>query len=240
MTRACFISDLHLDDSTGSLNQAFITFLRKPPQGIDSLYIIGDLFEAWIGDDACDYSNPVITTLTRFCQDLDCYFIHGNRDFLIGEQFANNTGINLLPGQHVIQSNGKTVLIMHGDELCVDDTDYQQFRTMVRSEHWQQKFLAKPIAEREQIARQLREGSKNSSQQKNEYLMDANVNEIEQAMSDYNASILIHGHTHRPGRHQHNNGERIVLGDWGEKLWYAILENGKAELFSQPISSTSQ
>lgn len=227
-----FISDLHLDSKRPELTGAFLSFLKSNKNQYDALYILGDLFEVWIGDDADIPNNKaVIDALYGFSKNTPCYFQHGNRDFLIGEAFATATGCTLLPEKIVISPYGEPVLLMHGDTLCTADTDYLAFRKMVRSSQWQTDFLNKPIAERQAIAEALRQQSQNANSNKAEDIMDVTQSDVIKDMQHFKVNRLIHGHTHRPAVHCiDENKKRIVLGDWGNTGWMATLDNDGVNL----------
>jgi len=220
MPEMLFISDLHLDKERPEIIQLFSQFLSSQASRCESLYILGDLFEYWIGDD------QPITGLESVIEGLQSltgasvpvFFMHGNRDFLLGESFAKTTGIKRLPESAVIEVYGRRALIMHGDTLCTDDTDYQQMRSMLRHADWQKQFLSLPLEERIQQALQLREKSLSATQDKKEDIMDVNAQSVENIMRDNNVDLLIHGHTHRPAIHEmlvdNKKAQRIVLGDW--------------------------
>jgi UDP-2,3-diacylglucosamine hydrolase len=218
-----FISDLHLHEQRPAGISAFSRFMEGLTGRAAALYILGDLFEFWIGDDApLPGYEAVIATLRRATdRGLPVYFMHGNRDFLIGAQFASATGCRLLPDPIVIDLDHRTVLLMHGDTLCTDDTDYQQFRSQVRNPHWQAEFLALPAAARLEIARRYRAESMKRTGEKAMEIMDVSQRSVDAAMASHHVACLIHGHTHRPGIHRFTqNGQtvqRIVLGDWYEQ-----------------------
>lgn len=218
-----FISDLHLDPSRPGITRLFLNFLATRAREASALYILGDLFEAWIGDDDPEPEHRLVIEHMRSLVDrgTPVYLLHGNRDFLIGHTFAERSGCTLLPDPSHIELFGTPAIIMHGDTLCTDDTDYQQFRDMVRDPVWQQDFLHKPISERQAIARQLRETSRERTRHKAEYITDVNTDAVADAMRDAAVLLLIHGHTHRPAIHDftldHHPAQRIVLGDWYEQ-----------------------
>lgn len=218
-----FISDLHLDPDRPVITALFLDFLQQRAAGAETLYILGDLFEAWIGDDDdARLGREVAGGLKDLTtQGVPVYLIHGNRDFLVGERFAAASGVHLLPEATVIDLYGTPTLIMHGDTLCTDDLTYQAFRAQVRSPQWQAQLLTRPLAERRQIARQLREGSQQATQQKADDITDVNPDEVIRIMREYGVSRLIHGHTHRPAIHNllidGKPAQRIVLGDWYEQ-----------------------
>lgn len=215
-----FISDLHLTEERPKIIALFRTFLREEAAQADALYILGDLFEAWLGDDAVLPSmQPVLgelSTLTK--KGVPVFVMVGNRDFLLGEQFEKTTGCKLLPDPSVINLCGLDTLLMHGDTLCTDDVDYQAFRKQVRNHAWQSAVLAKSIDERIAMAREARAESKARTQEKSEDIMDVNADAVSEAFRKHNISRLIHGHTHRPAIHQltvdNKPVTRIVLGDW--------------------------
>lgn len=216
-----FISDLHLTVDREWANQTFLRFLRSEACSADALYILGDLFDFWLGDDDLDdpFHRTVVDRL-RELTDSGCavFFMHGNRDLLIGNEFAQAAGIRLLPDPALVDVFGTPTLLMHGDTLCTADRDYQLFRAHVHSESWQRETLAKPLAERRAIALKLRERSETSKQAKPAQIMDVSPAAVEQAFTQYECSHLIHGHTHRPARHEHlvagKPCERWVLSDW--------------------------
>ncbi len=212
-----FIADLHLDSSHPEISKLFLGFLDTDARKSDALYILGDLFEVWLGDDD---NNPehrkVIKAIKQLTsQGTSVYIQHGNRDFLIGSRFESLTGCQLLPDPSVIELYGNRILLMHGDLLCTDDIDYQQFRQQVRDPDWIRKTLQLPLKKREQIAKNLRKQSQQHTQTKPEDIMDVNPDTVKQYMQDNNTPMLIHGHTHRPAIHElDNKTRRIVLGDW--------------------------
>ncbi len=215
-----FISDLHLCASRPAITRLFITFLQQQLQPGDELYILGDLFEAWIGDDAIDEnSQPVIDALQQLhLNNITVYVMHGNRDFLLGDGFANASGAQLINDPILIDLDGSKVLLMHGDTLCTDDVDYQAFRQQVRAPDFCNEFLSHPIEKRMAIAGQFREESRNRSKKKSAEIMDVNQTAVEKTMKEYGVHHLIHGHTHRPAQHHFEldgaHAERTVLGDW--------------------------
>lgn len=228
MGETLFISDLHLDAKRPQIVGLFLRFLAQEVPRADALYILGDLFEYWIGDDMLTHPAtasqlaPVADALaTLSTAQVPVYFVHGNRDFLIGEGFARRCGVQILPEASVIDLYGTPTLVMHGDTLCTDDVAYQELRGMLRNAQWQQQFLALPMEERVRQAQALRERSAQATQEKQEYIMDVNAQAVEQALRAYGLSRLIHGHTHRPAVHDLTiDGEpsqRIVLGDWYEQ-----------------------
>lgn len=224
-----FISDLHLCASRPQITRLFITFLDERLQPGDQLYILGDLFEAWIGDDALDdETRPVIEALQALhLREIKLYVMHGNRDFLLGKVFSEATCSELLDDPTIVELGAQRVMLMHGDTLCTDDVDYQAFRQQVRSDAFIDEFLNHSIEKRQAIASQFREESRNRSKEKSAEIMDVNQATVEAVMRQNHVSHLIHGHTHRPAQHQFKlDGvavERTVLGDWyhqGSVLYY--------------------
>ncbi|MFZ1386528.1 MAG: UDP-2,3-diacylglucosamine diphosphatase [Thiolinea sp.] len=219
-----FISDLHLEPARPASTHLLLSFLQHIRGQAEALYILGDLFEYWIGDDflQTQQGQMVLPILQAFKQVTEqgtpLYIQHGNRDFLLAEQFAELSACQLLPEQQIIDLYGTPTLLMHGDLLCTDDVDYQQARLLFRNPQWQQQILAKSIPERIQFAQSLRMQSQQSAQTKQEEILDANQTAIEAAMRATKVTQLIHGHTHRPAIHEFvlddQPAKRIVLGDW--------------------------
>ncbi|MBW7470243.1 UDP-2,3-diacylglucosamine diphosphatase [Marinobacter sp. F4218] len=228
-----FISDLHLEESRPDITEAFLDFLTNKAMGVERLYILGDFFEAWIGDDErTPLQEKVASALKEVNESGTAIFLmHGNRDFLIGEDFCNRAGATLLDDPTVVDLYGTPTLLMHGDSLCTADVEYQKFRANMRNPQWQQMILQRPLADRQQMARQLREISMAKNQGKEETIMDVTPEEVVKEMEAHGVQRLIHGHTHRPAEHQlEANGQpakRIVLGDWDKNVWW--LEVGPGE-----------
>jgi UDP-2,3-diacylglucosamine hydrolase len=231
-----FISDLHLSPERPAAVEVFFAFLAGPARQAQALYILGDLFEAWVGDDdELPSSRLIVRHLAEFRRaGPPLYFMHGNRDFLIGPAFAAEVGAELLPECHVVDLYGRSTLLLHGDLLCTDDTAYLGMRAQLRDERFQQGFLAKPLAERWALAKQLRIESQTAMQSKSEVIMDANQQTVERYMIDHKVQDLIHGHTHRPAIHEFvADGKamrRIVLGDWYEQDSVLVCEGDRREL----------
>lgn len=218
-----FISDLHLDPQRPAITRLFLDFLERRAAQAEALYILGDLFEAWIGDDDdSDLGKQVASALKSLNRKgVPVCLMHGNRDFLLGEDFAAAGAVQLLPEALVIDLYHTPTLIMHGDSLCTDDVEYQAFRAQVRSPQWQARILALPLAQRRSLAHQLRNDSQTALREKAIEITDVNQDAVIRAMETYHVRRLIHGHTHRPGIHQLMIGglpaQRIVLGDWYEQ-----------------------
>ncbi|RDI99807.1 UDP-2,3-diacylglucosamine diphosphatase [Dyella solisilvae] len=216
-----FISDLHLDDSRPQITHLFETFLAGPEvRSADALYILGDLVEAWVGDDDDAELPTRIANATRAVHDsgVPVYFMVGNRDFLLGEAFAQRAGLTLLDDGAVHELYGRPTLLMHGDVLCTDDLAYQAVRQQVRTPAWKAQVLAMPLPARRALAAKAREESRAHTGSAMETIMDVNANAVAEAMRHAGVTRLIHGHTHRPAIHAFDldgqTAERIVLGDW--------------------------
>lgn len=224
-----FISDLHLTGERPDITRLFLGFLANDARRADALYILGDLFEYWIGDDVLagevaaqeDYRAIVAALKALTASGVPVFVMHGNRDFLLGEDFARATGCRLLPDPTVIELHGRKTLLMHGDLLCSDDIEYQQVRLRVRDPRFIQGFLARPVPEREALVRDYRAQSKAVTSQKKPEIMDVNADTVLATMQAHRVQRLIHGHTHRPAVHaltaDGQARERIVLGDWYEQ-----------------------
>ena len=227
-----FVSDIHLSEKRPDLTNAFEAFLNESKEACTHLFILGDLFEIWIGDDDDNsFHKDIKTTLSEFVLDgPEVFFMHGNRDFLIGDAFANEVGISIISDPYSIDINGLKTILSHGDFLCTDDSDYIEFRNNVRSEEWQKDFLAKSIDERNEIANLLRSESKNATSEKSLEITDANLETVNNFIQENNPDIFIHGHTHRPKIHQHNLTKRVVLGDWDKCGWYLSIEENSLNL----------
>lgn len=216
-----FISDLHLSAERPAINDLFLKFLRCEAREADALYILGDLFEFWIGDEGTEFdeNRPLIAGLRELADSgVPVYVMPGNRDFVLGAGFEHASHCKLLPDPTRIDLYGTPTLLMHGDSLCTRDTEYMAFRKMVRDPAWQRVALAKPLAEREAIARKYREISMATSANKKPEIMDVTQEEVNNAMRTHGVCHLIHGHTHRPAEHAFSldgaPATRTVLGDW--------------------------
>jgi UDP-2,3-diacylglucosamine hydrolase len=218
-----FISDLHLDPSRPAVTDRFIRLLAEWKATVDALYILGDLFEVWIGDDDPDpHHRRIIESIALFTSGgPECYIARGNRDVIIGQHFCAETGTQLLAETTVIDLYGTRALISHGDELCTDDHAYQRFRNQARSPTWRALFLALPLSARRYLARQLRRRSQADTALKPEETTDVSPDAVEDAFTRHRVTTMIHGHTHRPGIHElelfRKTRTRIVLGDWYEQ-----------------------
>ncbi|MGJ7456212.1 UDP-2,3-diacylglucosamine diphosphatase [Halomonas sp. RA08-2] len=239
------ISDLHLHPGAPEITKGFLHWLEERARGSDALYLLGDIFEAWIGDDLLDLAGvdptgnadlaaDIAVALKRLADNgTKLYLIHGNRDFLLGERFADEAGITLLPDPSLVELGGRRVLLMHGDSLCTLDTAYQAFRTQARHPQWQAQVLSMPIDERIALAAQLRAQSFDANSNKAEDIMDVTPDEVVKAMAEHGVTTLIHGHTHRPAVHELAVGgepaKRFVLGDWQPDRGWEIVIGGDGE-----------
>jgi len=228
-----FISDLHLDANRENLTLAFTQFLSERCQTIDELYILGDFFELWLGDDDHSVLNSgVIEALSSL--PCDVFIMHGNRDFLIGEAFCDAAGAKMLPDPHPIILGNQPALLMHGDSLCTRDEEYMKARNLLRSAAFQRDFLSKQMPERRILAEQIRGKSQKVSREKAEEIMDVTPEEVIKVMDQAKASVLVHGHTHRPAVHEvdlhFGAGTRYVLGDWHTSMQFLKATDSDLQL----------
>lgn len=228
-----FISDLHLDANHPDTTAIFLRFLHEQTTQAKALYILGDFFESWIGDDDLSpFNQQIIDALqTATRGGLPIYFLHGNRDFLLGKKFFQATGCKLLPDETVIEIDGTQTLLMHGDTLCTEDKAYLKFRKKARNKFFQFLFLWKSLAKRKAIAEKYREASKNYVSTAPSHIMDVTQSEVVRVMKKHHVQYLIHGHTHRQAIHafniDNNAATRIVLGAWHHKGNVLICEKGE-------------
>jgi UDP-2,3-diacylglucosamine hydrolase len=215
-----FIADLHLQTEEPAITAGFLRFLQGEARHADALYILGDLFEAWIGDDDPNPLHREIAIAIKALVDsgVPCFFVHGNRDFLLGKRYARDCGMTLLAEETVLDQYGRNILIMHGDTLCTDDTGYLAFRAKVHTPWIQTLFLALPLFIRSRIAAKMRAGSKAANSSKSMTIMDVNPQAVASVMAKHQVQWLIHGHTHRPYMHDltvnDKPAHRVVLGAW--------------------------
>ena len=218
-----FISDLHLEAKQPEIGTQFLSFLAGEARGAEALYVLGDLFEVWLGDDDPNpyYGEMKSALRTLIDTGVPVYFMHGNRDFTIGADFAAETGITILDDPSVVDLYGEDVLLCHGDALCTDDVQYQQIRAMTRNPGWQAMMLAKSIEERIAFAIEARKESMERGESLSDEIMDVNQEAVAAALQEYGVAVMLHGHTHRPAVHSVDLGDRkatrIVLGDWYEQ-----------------------
>lgn len=240
--KSLLISDLHLEEERPDITRAFLRFLDEQAADARELYILGDFFEAWVGDDERSPLQMQIAERLRQLADQGTrvFLMHGNRDFMIGAAFAEEAGLELLPDPCIRDLGGQPTLLMHGDTLCTGDTEYLKFRAMVRNPQWQQMMLNRPLVERQTLARQLRELSKAKNKGKKEEIMDVTPEEVVRVMEQHGVQRLIHGHTHRPAVHELEVGSksarRFVLGDWDREFWYIqVLDQREPQLIRSPL-----
>ena len=233
-----FISDLHLSEKEPKIEKLFHQFMQTQACIADELYVLGDLFEVWIGDDAIDaMAERVINAFSHYSKNGGkLYFMHGNRDFLLESVFTKATGGIFLQEPFRLTVGDQTALLMHGDSLCTLDEDYIAFKKLVRSTDWQQDFLSKTILQRQEIAREIRNTSKAKGVMTTDLIHDVTASEVSKVMSEANITLLIHGHTHRQDRHSliinQQPAERIVLGDWGNTGSVLIAEDQQLTLYN--------
>ena len=232
-----FISDLHLDETRPDITQAFLHFIENTAVDAEKLYILGDFFEVWLGD---DHDNPfnqrIMTALASL--SMPKFIMHGNRDFLIGQNFCEQTGFELLPDPTRLTLFNTPVLLMHGDSLCTRDEDYMEVRAMLRNPAFQAELLGKSLEERAAIASDARSQSKQHTRESAMDIMDVTPSEVVRVMQTQNVPLLIHGHTHRPQIHDvpEVKGQRVVLGDWDANGWYLDMDQNGFSLESFPIT----
>jgi UDP-2,3-diacylglucosamine hydrolase len=235
-TLALFISDLHLQASHPRTANAFFRFLAERAAHAERLYLLGDIFEYWAGDDDLDepFNRTVIDALRRLSAGgTAVYWLGGNRDFLVGPAFAQAAGLTLLPEPHVATIGGRDIILVHGDAQCTDDAKYMAFRAQVRDPAWQRQFLAMPLAQRKTIIAGLREGSRAAHAEKSYEITDVAPTAVAALHADNGTDVIIHGHTHRPALHEAGGRRRYVLPDWEldeapvRGGWIAITEDGR-------------
>lgn len=220
------------------MTRAFLSFLEHTASQAAALYILGDFFNAWIGDDD---DAPLCSEVSQALRKLSdsgtaVYLMHGNRDFLMGQRWAEACGATLIHEPHPLRNGDASFVLLHGDALCTRDTDYMQFRNMVRDAKWQSDFLSRPLAERRAFAEQARARSKTMSSNKPDDIMDVTPAEVERVLAETGIPTMIHGHTHRPAVHDLGGGRtRIVLGDWDTRGWFVRIAGGKPALEQFPL-----
>jgi UDP-2,3-diacylglucosamine hydrolase len=238
MTLSYLISDLHLGPDAPELTELFLGWLQALPARVNSLYILGDLFESWIGDDDDQALLTVIADALKQRQRLgtSISFLHGNRDFLLGRHYAARAGMTLLPPQQSLVLHGREFLALHGDELCLGDTAYQKFRAMVRQPAWQQQVLSLPLAVRRAKANELRQLSQEQTRAKADAIMDVDPSEVSRVLALHRCNLMVHGHTHRPAVHGEREYRRVVLGDWGRHPSFLEVRDGHAILYANGVA----
>ncbi|MEL7535647.1 MAG: UDP-2,3-diacylglucosamine diphosphatase [Pseudomonadota bacterium] len=229
-----FISDLHLDADAPAIGEQFFRFLNETARDADALYILGDLFEVWVGDDDdAPYNEAVLAALRDLgASGVPVFFMCGNRDFMAGDGFAARAGLTLLDDPTVIRLGHRALLLSHGDAYCTDDLAYQAFRKQSRDPAWQQQMLSMPLAERRALAAQLRTQSNLAMAGKSAAIMDVNDAAVDAALAEHGVDLMLHGHTHRPAVHRRVDGAttRIVLGDWYDQASYLRWDSGDFRL----------
>lgn len=239
MSHTYFIADLHLSTEQPKMTECLLRFLQEQASSADALYVLGDLFEYWLGDDDITELSTNVANAFRKLSDtgVPIYFIHGNRDFLIRQGFANASGMQLLPEQKVVDLYGTATLIMHGDELCTRDLVYQKFRKKARGWWWPRLMLSLPLSMRRSIAEKGRKTSKKNQKNLTLEIMDVTPEEVVNALQKHQVTRLIHGHTHRPAIHdlmvEGKPAQRIVLGDWYEQGSVLKISANELELISK-------
>lgn len=237
-----FISDLHLTPSRTDITECFIRFMREEATKADALYVLGDLFEFWIGDDDnSPFSRSIKSEFKALTKSgVPCYFIHGNRDFLVGKRFSKETGVVLLDEVAVIDLYGTRAVVLHGDTLCTDDHSYQAYRKKVHQPWLQWIFNRMPMFIKKKIVTKVQQDIGQDKQKKSLEIMDVNQSEVEKVLSQTGTSIMIHGHTHRPDIHKINaSGKiktRIVLGDWYEQGSVLVWQRDQFNLETRDFS----
>lgn len=244
MSLTYFISDLHLSAQRDDITACFVRFMQNEAPQAEALYILGDLFEVWIGDDdISDFSALIANSINAVSQLMPVYFIHGNRDFAIGKDFAKRAGMQLLPEQAVIDLYGRRTLISHGDELCTRDLEYMKFRKKARGWWWPKLMLALPLSLRKKLAENGRKISQKNHKGLSAEIMDVTPSEVVRVMKEFQVNTFIHGHTHRPNIHDFDidgvHRQRIVLGDWYDQGSVLLATPESLDLQSRPFSGAS-
>ena len=236
-----FISDLHLSDKRPDLIRAFVLMAKElvTRQEQAELYILGDFYEAWIGDDfQADWNTTIENALVDISKSgMSLYFLHGNRDFLIGDSWLTRVGATLIQEQTVLPLKDSALLLTHGDEYCLEDVEYQKFRQTVRSSAWQEHILALPLEQRIALAAQLRNDSKSMASEKSQNIMDVTETAIKESLHLHDCKSMIHGHTHRPDTHKVDSYLRCVLGDWDDSIWLARISDNIYSQYSANVES---
>lgn len=240
-----FISDLHLGPESPELYKAFCAFLAGLDESVEQLYILGDLFDVWVGHDKQNHFQAEVIARLKMLEKrrIRLFIMRGNRDFLYGKRFARETGATLLPDYYLYQCGAHRALLMHGDLLCTQDTDYLRYRAVVRNPLLQSLLGGLPASLRRGIASRIRNKSKQAQSGKSMQIMDITEQALFETTQKYSVGRVIHGHTHRPGVSLHKTPgrqvERLVLGDWGEKVWWIVRDSNGFSLQSRQLSQLS-
>ncbi|MDZ4298940.1 MAG: UDP-2,3-diacylglucosamine diphosphatase [Moraxellaceae bacterium] len=235
MSTTLLLSDVHLSPDLPRCTAGLLSLLQTLPEDCQAVYVLGDLFEVWIGDDQqSDYLDSLYAAFQAVTQrGVSLAFCHGNRDFLLGQDFAKRCGGRLMAEQELVNLHGHAVLLMHGDQLCTQDAPFMAFREQSRSAAWQNGMLSQPLEQRQMIANMWRMQSKQANSNKPENIMDVTPDEVVRVLQEAGCNTLLHGHTHRPGRYpvalNGSSGERIVLGDWREEEGVAVIAWANAD-----------
>ncbi|WP_019613406.1 UDP-2,3-diacylglucosamine diphosphatase [Psychromonas ossibalaenae] len=245
--RTLFIADLHLSEHQPAVTDAFFSFLNNETENVDALYLLGDLFEVWIGDDEhTPLMDEVAARLSAYAQsnNIKLYYIHGNRDFMIGKKYAAQASMNLLPEHSAISLNGENVLVMHGDTLCLADKNYQKMRTVIHNPFLQLIFNLLPLSLRKKIGWKIRTASQSKKVYKNREMMGVTQAEVLRLMEKYQCQTLIHGHTHQAAEHNFlladKAARRFDVGDWSKNLSFVEAQKGQISLITRPIDYYTQ
>ncbi|MFC7368001.1 UDP-2,3-diacylglucosamine diphosphatase [Vreelandella zhaodongensis] len=245
--RTLLVADMHLSSDTPEINQGFYRYLEHTAKGADALYILGDLFDAWIGDDLLDTPHPlaavareVIIRLRQLSSEgTTVHFLHGNRDFLIGERFISECQASLLPESQEVELQGVPAVILHGDSLCTKDDAYMAFREQSRSPEWQAQILSLPLEQRVELAKSLRMQSGDANASKADAIMDVTHEEVVALMERFGVTTMIHGHTHRPKVHdltvEDVPAKRFVLGDWDSQHGWDVIIESTPDRHAMPV-----
>ena len=232
-----FISDIHLSSDKPHLTDFFKSFIEQCCETATHIYILGDLFDLWLGDDdESHFAREVKATLKKATdKGINLFFQKGNKDFTIGKKFARQTNIQILPDEYIVDHFGQRALLMHGDSLCTDDIDYQKFRRKSRHPLYLWCLLKIPLNFRKKLAAKWRKDNFEAKLLKDEEIMDVSESTVLEKMQIHDVEVLLHGHTHRPNIHKNSFGQRIVLGEWSERAWYVSLDQSGFDLKFSPI-----
>ena len=234
---ALFIADLHLSDNTKLLNQAFSNFVQTTASKADQLFILGDLFEAWLGDNDDSVIAGFVAEHLQSLSDngTQVFLMRGNRDFMLSQRYAQSIGANLLDDPITLEIEGRNITLLHGDSLCTEDKKYQRFRRIIQHPFTRSLLAKLPLSIRKKIGQKLRGKSSRENANKSDNIMDVADNTVQQLFFEQSVKVLVHGHTHRPMVHEYGDKQRYVLGDWGEKLWFLQLNQQGFELIQQTL-----